>query len=347
MAHDDIVKAGLEASYNFWSLVRFWSGFGVVASGFVTAVAAFLLWYSAHQIDQRIPANAAKITGADEARLGSKSPAAWPEWLLLKKGWVAVHPRTNWAKENNVRLFHRPMVTSGDVVRTEIILKQDDQTVAFAHLYSMGSGLSWPFDEAAGMVEDGNLRVDLDQVVKRSGLVEFASAYDRYPLDIVGVGLESSVSGQRADEYRRLSDVRGVIIAHAALKALSAVEAREHRSFRAIGLGRHLAVGVTKGSDAERKQRSVVLLALVRMRNDTITSPATSTILTILESSGSYVKFVDLDQYEYSYAADVRLSGELSWGDGGGALHKVPEVAVAEALRRRPSENRTTEGARR
>lgn len=329
MDRDDIVRAGLEATYDFWSAATLWAALCV-------ALAMAVAGFAAYQVQFGIPNKAAILNGATENNLSKQSPAAWPVWLLTKRGWKKIENKNRAALPPDFDAYYRAPKRQADAPReVEILIRRGDQSIALARTLALGENWSWPFDDDGNWIEDGTVKRNLREALGGSKLKDFVESNRAFPLDVVGIGLESSFGGDPKDELRALSDRRGSRLARVA-KDLLGDTTDASVSFRTLGLGRCLTVAAQRGSSEERKQRSLLLVAIARLSNDVVAASIESAILSIVLDSSDLIAGIDLKDYEYSYAAAKRLSGPLVWGREGPS-RSPPSLTVPEALALRPS----------
>lgn len=327
MDREAIVRAGLQSSFDFWAAVSFWAPLLLALATLASGIALY-------QIQIGIPRQAAELNGATERKLSAQSPAAWPSWLLAKKGWTKVKDRGVLPTPLDAYYRASPEASSSSG-QLEILIRHGDQSVALARTLTLGDKWSWPFGLATDDIEDGSTSVRLVDALRGTNLSQFVKENAAFPIDLVGIGLESSIDGDAEDTLRVLSDRRGVKVAHRAHDLLQPIRVEKDISYRSLGLGRNLDSGVAEGTEVERRQRSVLVAVFARLSNDVVAASIEDAILWIVIDTSNLVSGVDLRRYEYAYAAKQRLSSPLTWS-GDGTPRTFPTVTVQEALALRP-----------
>lgn len=310
-------RTGLASSYDGWQTALVWAGI-------IAAVAAIAIAIATYQTGYAIPKRAEEQGKQLDADLMKQPVSAWPTRLLLGNGW---------SEEKTVGdlsvLIDHPSAVAVGVEPTGILIRRGEQTLAWAKAVPFGERYVWPYAQVSNQLEDGSNAIPITQAVSGTGIGEFIRQTGSYPVDVIGVGLESSHGGDSADIYRELSDDRGASLVEAVANSITIIDPNKEVRYRTIGVGRALTKA-NKGSDAERRQRSALVIVIARMSHDTINLPDTKRLITLLMDVD--LKVVDLSDYEYSSMAARRLSDPLVFGDPSAAPWIAPQIPVADAL---------------
>lgn len=226
-------------------------------------------------------------------------------------------------------LVERPLANAVGPQPTGILIRRGEQTLAWAKAVPFGERFIWPYAQVSDQLEDGANRIAISQVVGGTGIAEFIRQTSDFPVDVIGVGLESSHGGDSADIYRKLSDVRGSHLVEAVNKSITVFNPAKTVRYRTLGLGRALE-NVEKDSDAERRQRSALVIVIARMSHDTINLPETDALVKLLMDVD--LTAVDLGEYEYSCMAAERLSPSLVFDDSVSETWSLPKVSAEDAI---------------
>ena len=295
-----------------------------MAGAIAAAIVAIIVAVGVYQVNVAIPKLAAERSELLDAELMKQPVSAWPTRLLLSNGW-----ESNQSIGDLTVLVDNPPAGAVGTEPTGILIRRGEQTLAWAKAVPFGERFVWPYAQVSDELEDGDNTVAIAQVVARTGIADFVRQTENYPVDVVGVGLESSDGGDPTDKYRKLSDERGVSLVEAVNRSIVVVNPQKVVRYRTLGLGRALAMA-PKGSEVERLQRSALVIVIARMSHDTINLPETNALVTLLMDIDLNV--VDLSNYEYSAVAARRLSGPLVFEDSSAEPWTAPEIPVSEAL---------------
>ncbi|MDP3739735.1 MAG: hypothetical protein Q8R02_20275 [Hyphomonadaceae bacterium] len=307
----------MAATYDGWQ-------FALVAAAIVAGIAAIVIAVATYQTSHAIPKLADERSLKLDADLMQQPESAWPTRLLLANGWA-----NEKAIDDLTILVEHPSEDAIGPQPTGILVRRGEQTLVWAKAVPFGERYVWPYAQVSDQLEDGDNSVSISQVVAGTGIADFIRQTENYPVDIVGVGLESSHGGDAADIYRKLSDDRGVSLVEAVSNSITVVNPQKLLRYRTIGIGRALTKA-EKGSNAERRQRSALVIVIARMSHDIINLPETNQLITLLMDVD--LKAIDLTDYEYSAIAARRLSVPLVFGDSDAEPWVVPPISAADAL---------------
>ena len=216
---------------------------------------------------------------------------------------------------------------------TSVILKQGEQTVLWANVFAGGHRYIWnyaePDQKPLEPLLDGDIELSVDDAIQKIEFGELIrSASEKDKIDIVGIGLESSHGGDEDDTIRKLSRTRGALLAGAVNRKLNITDPDRQVAYYSLGLGRALT-SAPRGTEKEKRQRAVVLIVAARARQDIGVIGAEEAIGDLVMNVK--VGDIQLTDYEYSMAADIRLSGPLTF-DGTGAPDWLDEGPTVSEL---------------
>lgn len=304
-------STGWAVWYDAFSIV------GVIA-GIITVLATALnTWW--------IPRQAENAVAAKEIALKQQPVFMWPSRLLLEDEWKKVEDAGE--LEFYVK---QPQPKVGEIQTADLIIKDGDVTVSWIKIITLAQNHVWPIGSDKEL-EDGKNTVSISDAIAGSGIADFIRGTPDVPIDIIGVGLESSFGGDPLDTHRRLSIRRGTQLIRASHNALTIVDPDRTVNYRTLGLGRALDVAV-KDTDSERRQRSALIVAVANLQ----TTPALLSVEKTIASLVLRVELtgVDLSRYEYSTLAEDRLSPSLKLDGDGSNPWKVPDISAEQARER-------------
>ncbi len=290
----------------------------------VIFLAAIVGAIAAYQVNSAIPKRAAEIAERLDAQLMQQPVSAWPVRLLMKHDW-----KPEKTIDTLTVYVHHPETDAVGIQPTGIQIRRGEQTLAWAEAVPFGERYVWPYAQVSDHLEDGQNAIPIVQVVAGTGIADFIRQTGAFPVEVIGVGLESSDGGDPKDTYRELSDDRGMNLAEAVNRSITVMAPGKELRFRTVGLGRALT-RAAKNSDPERRQRSALIIVVARMSQDTINLPDTPQLTALLMDVD--LKVVDLTDYEYSAVAARRLSVPIVFDGSGGQPWTPPKIPIAEAL---------------
>lgn len=314
-------RTDLASSYDFWQAVIVWAA---IVGAVLVAVASIVGFYANDQVTRVIPKLAAEKSEKLDAEIMKQPASAWPTRVLLKNGW-----QDKKVSGELTVLVHKTVATPSEYQPTEALIKKGDQTLAWARAVAFGDHRIWPYGPVVDYLEDGANKIPIEKALAGAGLAEFVRQTGTEPVDVIGVGLESSSGGDPNDTFRELSDTRGMHLVGAADKVITIVSADKSISLRTLGLGRALT-HAEKDSDQERRQRTALVIVIARMSHDTIMLPLNEALTTLIMDVP--LTSVDLRDYEYFTMAAKRLSAPLVFGDAQAEPWTAPRISVQEAL---------------
>jgi len=327
---DLLLEAGLSNTFDWWQTALLWSAAITAGLTLITAGVGCFAFYARYKVQNDLPLRAEAARGNLRQSLSLEPPSAWPDWYMVEQGW---RHEKDLGELKVFTLSAEPL--EGGANTTGIIFKNGSQTVAWAEAIALGDHYVWPYAEDSYELEDGDNTVPIQQAISGTGIANIIRQSPTHFIDVIGVGLESSDGGDPDDEYRELSDNRGMQLAFAARSVIEEPSDSRRVGYRSLGLGRAMNK-VARGSQLERQQRSALLVVVARMSHDEIRLPLTDTLSAIVMDVD--INTLSLADYEYSCAAEERLSGV--WVDDPNAQEwEVPKISVAEALARRPCQH--------
>lgn len=284
---------------------------GIVA---VLALAANNWW---------IPLRAEKAAAMAESELKAQPVFAWSRRLLLEDKWEQVDD----GGELTFFIKH-PTQTLDETRTTSVVVKEGETTLSWINIVALASNNVWPIG-AYQELEDGKNPLSVFEAVAGTGIADIIRSTGSVPIEIIGVGLESSYGGDDEDTHRRLSIRRGTELVRACHRSLTVLDPTRRISYRTLGLGRARDFAA-KDTDIERRQRSALVIVVASMQS-------TPALLSVDETLAALVMNVevvgvDLSRYEYSSLADVRLSPSLKFDGDVTPLWNVVDISAEEAI---------------
>tara|TARA_R110001606_G_scaffold272376_1_gene420897 strand:- start:786 stop:1796 length:1011 start_codon:yes stop_codon:yes gene_type:complete len=320
-------ETGLSNAIDGWQSIAFWFG---ISAAIATSVAALLgigFVVARNQVENVIPKKAEALLQERRAVLVEQPESTWPDWFLAEQGWLNVEP------EDGIKVFVlRPDKKSAEPQTTGIILKRGTQTLVWANAITLGDQYVWPYAQDKSDLEDGENTIPIGKAIAGTGITQIIRKSEKAQIDIIGVGLESSHGGDPKDEFRELSDSRGQQLISAAEQVIEIPLPSRKINYRTLGLGRALTLE-EKGSVAERRQRSALIVVIARMSHDTLMLPLGEAITKLVMDVD--IGTVELSNYEYSRVASRRLSVPIV-DDSELDTWSAPKINVEEALSHRP-----------
>ncbi|MDX1292129.1 MAG: hypothetical protein R3265_04895, partial [Hyphomonas sp.] len=307
--------------------LRVWFGWLAALATAVAAVFAFVHFIAKDRVERVIPNKAREVQDQRRQTLLDLPESSWPDWLLLENGW------TQEDHGNDLKSFILVSTENNSGAHsTDIILKRGSQTLVWANAIALGDRYVWPYSGEGDELEDGENTITVHRAIAGIGLSDFVRKNIDARIDIVGVGLESSHGGDDTDVYRNLSVARGRKLISASEQSIEVPVLSTQLNYRVLGLGRALTA-VEKGSDAERRQRSVLILALARKSHDEIMFSVEDAI-DFLVTDFDFLS-PELSDYEYACVIKERLSPVLKLVENS-TEWTAPELSASEAVSRRP-----------
>jgi hypothetical protein len=303
-------RTELSSTYDTWQT-------GLLFAGIIAGVAMAASALCAYQLSE-IPKKAARLEAASDAQTLERPPSEWPIRLLEKHGWARN------SDVDGLDVFVQRQPPSADGVRiTGVLFKRGELTVVWATAVALGEKYVWPYAQDSEVLEDGEVAVPILDAIPKGEVAAFIRQSGNFPVDVIGVGLESSHGGDPADVYRELSDLRGQRLVEALSWSVTVTSPNKVVHYRSLGLGRAQSIA-SKGTELERKQRSALIVAVARMNNDTVTSPLEATLKNLVLNAD--LTSLNLSDYEYKDQLDVRLSPPLWFDDSELDEWSVPET---------------------
>lgn len=330
----------LEAMNQWLALKKNWGAalqFALIGGGIATLAAAICgaaYWLSDSKIEEikRLSDQRLEIRRTELAHADSNT---WPLWYMREKGWKSL--------EVGNGLSIHTLATADPATGEEVVdaqIRQGEDTVVRARIIAFGDRYVWPYAGSSGKLEDGENDIDIETAISGTGIAQIIRENPlAREIDIIGVGLESSHGGDPADTLRQLSDDRGAALISAATRNIVIPDSEVTPSFRILGLGRAITDQPRRGSDAERKQRSALIIIIARYNRD-ISMTADEAIRHLVETAP--LSSIDLMDYEYSCAITQRLSLPIV-DDPTLQDWEVPPLTAADARRLRECNNPVTE----
>jgi hypothetical protein len=322
-----VAEAGLERALSTWEGLQVLSGWIAAFAAAFTALATLGHFIVKDRVDRVIPNKVRQIHDQRRQTFLALPESSWPDWLLLENGW----------KQEDRRGDLKSFVSTSEVsdfgaYSTDIILKRGSQTLVWANAIALGDRYIWPYASEGEELEDGDNTITVQQAIAGTGISNFVRKNIGARIDIVGVGLESSHGGDDEDARRKLSVSRGRKLISASEQTIEVPFDSTQVNYRVLGLGRALTTA-EKGSDAERRQRSVLVLALARKSHDEIMFPVEDAIEILITDFD--LGSPELADYEYACVAKERLSpvltrmkNSIGWSPSG--------LTAIEAVAKRP-----------
>lgn len=297
-----IYEAGLGPTFEYWTTVAYWAGWITSISAIIVPVAGAILWFANHSTGTRIPNLAAETMDSRRQEYEQRPAKTWPVWYLQEEGWTVS------SLPDGLNLFTSSVEQSESGATTDILVKDGEDTIVQARIIALADNFIWPFGEAEATLNDGERSVELTRAIADTGAATLLRQNPASSVDIIGIGLESSVSGNSDDEYRELSYLRGRRLALAIEQVLSEPISQRSIRYRSLGLGRSLQTA-QKDSDAERRQRSALIVIVLNDDHERQANNLERTLDLLLQGLNGLD--VQLDRYEYSCAVNERLSPPL------------------------------------
>lgn len=271
-----------------------------------------------------IEQEAAARLAAEEQSLLEQSVSVWPTKLLLKQGW-----RSKPGMTNLTIWFDAPNDPKPEATSVEVLIKADEETLAHAVVTTFGENYVWPYREDDDFLKDGDENISIRSAIQGTKIGSHVRGAERKPIEVIGVGLESSHGGDPDDIYRHLSDLRGQALIAATRVTLTDTAAQERISYRALGLGRSVDPASFQ-SLKEKRQRGVLILTIIRHKSEVVELPITAAITQIL--ADETLIGMDLSEYEYFCLIPDRLSPPLNFEGTGEGYWTPPEVTPEECV---------------
>lgn len=281
---------------------------------------------------------ASLITDADtfgktrDAELRLQPVSAWPDRLLMEDKWtqsIASDGRALW--ESPIAAARQ----SGLPPPRDLLVRENEETLAWIRVLPFGDRYVWPYGPLSDRLKDGGTDVELRTVVSKLGVGDFVRSSEPYPVEIVGVGLESAHGGDPEDVARLLSWRRSILLAQTTGQSIVVTDTSRRIRFRGLSLGRALT-NEPKETLAEQRQRSALIVAVVFMKHDAVNLRLDEELLrTIFRLR---LQGVDLMNYEYSFSAMSRLTAAIAVAGGGDGPLSPPTMTANEAMKSRQAE---------
>lgn len=303
-------RTELASTYDSWQT-------GLLIAGIIAALAGLFTAVCMYQLND-IPKRAARLEAASDARTLERPPSEWPTRLLEKHGWA----KSSAVDGLDVFVQRHPPVADGVRV-TGVLFKRGELTIVWATAVALGEKYVWPYAQDSEVLEDGEVAVPILDAIPKGEVAAFIRESGSFPVDVIGVGLESSHGGDPEDVFRELSDLRGQRLVEALSRSVTVTTPNKVVNFRSLGLGRAKSIA-NKGTELERKQRSALIFVIARMNNDTVTSPLEQTLRNLVLNAN--LTSLNLSDYEYTNQLDLRLSPPLWFDDSELEDWTVPET---------------------
>lgn len=321
----DLIRAELDEeydkwnhSYDFWaSLVQWQSWWPIVA--IIIIFFAYTTFTESRQKHFKskissVERKLEKFLINEEKSLLEKSETLWPQSLLLKRG------AEKYTLENGFIVYSK-------VVKTDIeegvelqIRTSDDEVLAHAYVSSFGSRLVWPFNESDGFLEDGSNIVEIKEAISNTGIGKHIRQAQGVPVEVIGIGLESSF-GKNVDDRRLRSHNRGQELIKAVHLIIDETGKKSRITFRTLGLGKHTECAKIKNSEIERQQRSALIVVANLFRHEIVQLDIKNALKTILQDNQNLP--IEISKYEGFPEIKDRLSVPIKF-DGSGVSFWVP-----------------------